>query len=266
MTNAAFKHHRWLIFQNNSVLIIHHDDKYELPGINQIIELKPLLIREHLLGVFDETEIYCAEISAELLFGAPIELLPFRKVLDRLGDDWFTVASKAFTVINWDRNHQFCGRCSSPTEHLSSGFERTCTVCDLHFYPRISPSIIVLIHRDDEILMARSPHFPPGAYGLIAGFIEAGENIEDAVHREIYEEIGIHVNKLEYFGSQVWPFPDALMIGFFAEYHSGSLNIDTTEIEAAGWYRYDQLPGRPSSKISIASRMLDHFIETRQHA
>jgi NAD+ diphosphatase len=103
----------------------------------------------------------------------------------------------------------------------------------------------------------------PGVYGLIAGFVEVGETIEDAVHREVKEEVGLRIKNLAYFGSQPWPFPDALMIGFIAEYDSGDLVIDNDEIEAAGWYRYDNLPGRPSVPISIAARLLDHFIDLR---
>jgi NAD+ diphosphatase len=113
--------------------------------------------------------------------------------------------------------------------------------------------------------MARSPHFIPGAYGLIAGFIEVGESIEEAVHREVKEEVSINIKNLRYFGSQPWPFPDSLMIGFIADYASGEINIDHEEIEAAGWYKFDNLPGRPSTRISIASQLIEHFVaEQRQ--
>lgn len=108
--------------------------------------------------------------------------------------------------------------------------------------------------------MARSPHFLPGIYGLIAGFVETGESIEETVHREVAEEVGIKIKNLSYFGSQPWPFPDSLMIAFMAEYESGEIIIDKNEIEEAGWYRYDDLPGRPSMSFSIASTMLDNFI------
>jgi NAD+ diphosphatase len=121
-----------------------------------------------------------------------------------------------------------------------------------------------LIHRDDQILMARSPHFPPGVYGLIAGFVEAGESVEEAVHREVKEEVGLAIKNLRYFGSQAWPFPDSLMIGFFAEYESGDLLIDHSEIEEAGWYHYDQLPGHPSVTISIAYKLIKAFIAEKK--
>ena len=108
--------------------------------------------------------------------------------------------------------------------------------------------------------MARGPHFPPGVYGLIAGFVEIGESLEETIHREVKEEVGIEIKNLSYFGSQAWPFPDSLMIAFVADYASGEIVIDKNEIEVAGWYRYDNLPGLPSMNISIASTLLENFV------
>ena len=108
--------------------------------------------------------------------------------------------------------------------------------------------------------MARSPHFAPGVFGLIAGFVEIGESLEEAVFREVKEEVSLDIKNIRYFTSQPWPFPDSLMVGFIADYAGGDIQIDHREIESAGWYRYDHLPGRPSSGISIASKLLEHFI------
>lgn len=255
---------RWLIFQNDQVLFIRRQNSLELPSAKDLSSINPHIIRKHLLGHFNKTEIHCADILHQHLPTNIFESLPLRSALDHLGDDWYSILTKAFTIINWDRNHQHCGRCGEPTLHKPFTFERFCTGCSITFYPRISPSIIVLIRRDDQVLMARGRHFKPGIYGLIAGFVEAGENLEDTIHREIFEETQISVKNLQYFGSQVWPFPDSLMLGFFADYHSGTLNIDNDEIEDAGWYRFDELPGRPSSNISIASKMLNHFIAEQE--
>jgi NAD+ diphosphatase len=223
-------------------------------------ELKSRFVRSHKLGVFNAVPVFCAELPANFALPQPLENVPLRNALHRLGENWYGMLTKAFSIINWDRNHQYCGRCGNLTVQHTVNFERTCEHCKLNFYPRISPSIIALIHRDDEILMARGHQFQPGIYGLIAGFVEAGESLEDAIHREIHEETALRVRNLRYFGSQAWPFPDSLMVGFFAEYASGTLKIDNVEIEDAGWYRFDALPGRPSTNISISSRMLDHYI------
>lgn len=252
---------RWFVFQKDRVLL---SDTGSLPAKDVIALLQSHFIREHSLGEYDSKTIYCAEVPENFSVNPPFTFVSLRKALDQLGADWYQVTTKAFTIINWDRNHQFCGQCGNPTKQTRTAFERVCTHCALHFYPRISPSIIVLIRNNDQVLMARGYHFQPEIYGLIAGFVEAGESLEEAVHREVYEETHLRIKNLRYFGSQVWPFPDSLMMGFFADYASGELEIDPKEIEAAGWYRYDRLPGRPTSKISISSQLLDHFIEEQQ--
>lgn len=179
---------KWLIFMNDSILL-NREPETHLPNQTEIQHLKQFIVREYRLGQFNGTDIHCAEIMMPLSeTGESFEWLPLRRALEHLGDSWYNAASKAISIINWDRNHQFCGRCGHETVHSGNGFERICPSCHLHLYPRISPSIIVLIQRDDQVLMARSHHFRPGTYGLIAGFVEAGESIEDAVHREVYEE------------------------------------------------------------------------------
>src|SRR3990167_1634548 len=251
----------WLIFQSNTLLIASDTPQTPTLSLTDIEHLHSLFIRQHYLGSINHIDLYCAELTEEIVLPPHIHTIPLKKALELFHTDWYGLAAKAYTILNWDRNHQFCGRCGNQTQHISSSFELICKHCQLTFYPRISPSIIVLIHRNDDILMARSSHFPPGAYGLIAGFVEAGENIEEAVHREVLEEGGIHIHQLEYFGSQPWPFPDSLMIAFTAAYHSGELNINKDEIEEAGWYHYKQLPGYPSTSVSIARQLIDQFIQ-----
>jgi len=249
----------WFIFQNDKLLIM-RNEKTPLSNSTIITSLKHDLIKPHKLAQFDKTVIYCAELKTDFILPDTIETLSLRKALELLGDKWYNIAAKSFAIINWDKNHHYCGRCGTETKQDSDMFERVCPSCALEFYPRISPSIIVRIQKEDHILMARSHHFIPGAYGLIAGFIEAGESVEDAIHREVHEEVGITIKNLRYFGSQAWPFPDSLMIAFTAEYQSGELQINPKEIEDAGWYRFDNLPGRPSSSISIAKKLVDQFI------
>lgn len=254
---------KWLIFMNEAILLLRQPAMH-LPNKLEMQAFKPFMVREYLLGEYNGELIYCAEVSMPFPDDdLSMEWIPLRRALEHLGDDWYSTAAKAISIINWDRNHQFCGRCGHETAHTGFGFERLCPSCQLHFYPRISPSIIVLIERGNQILMARSHHFKPGIYGLIAGFVEAGENIEDAVHREVYEETRLTVKNLRYYGSQSWPFPDSLMIGFFAEYASGELMLDPKEIEDAGWFDKDNLPGRPSTKLSIASKMLDDYLQRK---
>lgn len=187
-----------------------------------------------------------------------------KSVLLHIPQEEFDALAKGIVCITWDKNHQFCGRCGQKTTRIWPHYELKCQSCEQSYYPRISPAVVVLIRREDKILMARSPHFDPGVYALIAGFVEGGETLESAVHREVFEEVGIRIQNLSYYGSQPWPFPDALMVGFIAEYLSGEIQVNTQELESAGWYAYDALPGLPAWSMSITSNMIQTFLD--QHA
>jgi NAD+ diphosphatase len=254
----------WFIFQNDKLLFIVDGIEHILINRDTMDALKHAFIRQYQLPLHSQTAIYCAELSPDYALPAHFQALPLRKSLEMLTRDWYSIIARAYAIITWDKNHQFCGRCARPTEYHPDIFERKCNHCQLYFYPRISPSVIVLIKKGDHLLMARSPHFPPGVYGLIAGFVEPGESIEEAACREVKEEVGIAIKNLQYFGSQPWPFPDSLMFGFTADYAEGDIVMNRAELEDAGWYRYDQLPGRPSTSISIASTLIDHFIAEQQ--
>lgn len=255
----------WLIFQREKLLLAKDAESFTIPQGAALSLLKSHLLRLHPLGEFNHTNCYTGEIESTVSLPTGIEAVSLRAAFEYLGLDWHGVVSKAASIIHWDRNHQFCGHCGHTTQVTPGTYERKCTNCGLPQYPRISPSIIVLIKRGKEVLMARSPHFPKNAYGLIAGFVEAGESIEEAIKREVKEEVSIKIKNLQYFGSQSWPFPDSLMIGFIAEYADGEIIIDHNEIESAGWYRFDNIPAWPGSSISIASKLINHFIQECQN-
>jgi NAD+ diphosphatase len=256
----------WFIFKSDQLLVI-GDQRNILPVDQSHYQLlSASLIREHRLAKLESCDIYCAEYPSDLPLPEGLQSLSLRSALELLEPDWYALAAKAYAIITWDKNHQYCGRCGDLTTTSHHLFERVCPTCSLTFYPRISPSIIVLIYRGDEILMARGPHFPPGSYGLIAGFVEAGETIEDAVHREVSEEVALSIKNLRYFGSQAWPFPDSLMIAFTAEYAAGDLNINPLEIEDAGWYPVNNLPKRTASNISIARKLIDQYVAEHQQS
>ena len=138
---------------------------------------------------------------------------------------------------------------------------KICPACGFLTFPRISPAIIVRITDNDRILLARSPHFPPGMYSVLAGFIEPGESLEAGILREVHEEVGVRIDNLAYFGSQPWPFPDSLMIGFTARYASGEIRCDGVEIEDAGWYGRENMPGLPGH-MSIAHALISDYLHT----
>ncbi|SDJ79827.1 NAD(+) diphosphatase [Billgrantia gudaonensis] len=168
-----------------------------------------------------------------------------RHWLSVLPESWFPLLSTALQVAAWLRDHRFCGRCGTPTSRLDTEFAMTCASCGHRNYPRISPCIITLVTHGEALLLARSPRFPPGRYSTLAGYIEPGESAEDAVRREIYEEVGLTVARVRYYRSQAWPFPHSLMLGFFAEAASETLHIDGIEIVDAAWFRPGELPRLP---------------------
>jgi NAD+ diphosphatase len=186
-----------------------------------------------------------------------------RRLWGLLDEEAWRLAGRAVQIVDWDRNHRFCGRCGAETEPKGGEWARVCPRCGLQHFPRLSPAVIVRIERGDEILLARSPHFPPGVYSTLAGFVEPGESLEQTVVREVEEEVGVRVTNVRYFGSQPWPFPNSLMIGFVAEYESGEIQPQPGEIEDAGWFTVETLPKVPP-KLSIARALIDEFVEARR--
>ncbi|MCL7939173.1 NAD(+) diphosphatase [Halomonas sp. ATCH28] len=171
--------------------------------------------------------------------------LDARAWLARLPESWFPLLSTALQVAAWLDNHRFCGRCGAPARRLDAEFAMHCEQCGHRNYPRISPCIITLVTHGESLLLARSPRFPPGRYSTLAGFVEPGESAEEAVRREIFEEVGLSVGRISYFRSQAWPFPHSLMLGFFAEAASRRIRIDGVEIADAAWFSPRRLPQLP---------------------
>ncbi len=180
-----------------------------------------------------------------------------RTLFGVMDEQTLSVAGRAYQIAEWARTHKFCGACATATTHVPGERCVKCPNCGMVAYPRISPAMMVLIRRGDSILLARHLNSPARFYTALAGFVEAGESIEEAVHREIFEEVGLRVRDLKYFGSQPWPFPHSLMIAFTAEYESGDIKVDESEIEEALWFGPgDELPRVPPVGFSIAGQLI----------
>lgn len=188
-----------------------------------------------------------------------------RSQLEVLSAPAFQLAGRALQIARWFYDHRFCGRCGKPTTQDVFDFARVCEPCSLRFYPRISPCMIVLVTRGDEILLAHHHRASRVMYTTLAGFIEAGEGVEECIRREVKEEVGVQLGKLDYFQSQSWPFPGQLMLGFFAEYEAGDIVIDPTEIIDAKWFRYDELPQVPAT-ATVAGQLIAHYVGLRRSA
>jgi NAD+ diphosphatase len=179
-----------------------------------------------------------------------------RTLFLQLPDDWLALAGRAFQIVEWDRSHQFCGRCGTATRDKSGERAKECPACGHVVYPRVSPAMMVLVTRGQELLLARAKRFPQAMYSALAGFVEAGESIEDCVHREVREEVGVEVDALRYVASQSWPFPHSLMIAYTAEYVGGEVRPCDDEIADARWFAIDALPQLPSP-VSISRMLID---------
>lgn len=182
-----------------------------------------------------------------------------RRLWGWLDDELLGLAGQASQLIEWDRGNCFCGRCGTPTNRRCNERARHCPRCGTRHYPRHAPAVMVRITRGEDILLARSPRFAPGVYSVLAGFVDPGETIEQAAHREVMEEVGLRIAGLRYFTSQSWPFPHSLMIGFTADYAGGEIVLDDPEIEAADWFTRDRLPGLPAT-MSIARALIDDWL------
>ena len=186
--------------------------------------------------------------------------VPLRAALMGLPAEQMGVAGRAAQVLEWDRTHRFCGACGTPTERVAHERARRCPACGHTAYPRVTPAMMVLVWRPGEVLLARAPHFAKGMYSALAGFVEAGETLEECVHRETAEEVGLQVTDLRYYGSQSWPFPHSLMVAFTARWCGGDIVPQEGEIEDARWFALDALPPIPP-RFSISGHLIRDTVQ-----
>jgi NAD+ diphosphatase len=250
----------WFTFQGVQVLVRREIGGTNFPEIThpQQLGLDPL--REQYLGTLGEMHCFACEVQGEAPAPEGWGWSGLRGLFGLVDDVLFALAGRAIQIMDWDRSHQYCGRCGTPTALKRDERARQCSACGLTAYPRLAPAVMALIRRGDELLLARSPHFAPGMYSALAGFVEPGESLEQCLHREVKEEVSVEVTGLRYFASQPWPFPHSLMIAFNCEYAGGESTPEAGEIEAAAWFDIDHLPVLPNP-ISIARRLIDATIE-----
>ena len=216
----------------------------------------------HFLGMHGDTACWGVDVphGQDPADGAAVDLRTF---FGRATETEWVVAGRAVQLVEWGRTHKFCGRCATPTQIADHERAYTCPTCRLMSFPRLAPAVITLVTRgqgdDEEALLARGVQWQIPMYSCLAGFVEPGENLEQAVAREILEEVGIWVADVQYVASQPWPFPHSLMLGFRARYDHGDIVCDATEIMDANWYRRDALPMIPPG-ISIARRLIDDWV------
>ena len=252
----------WFIFHKDRLLLKNSDNRCRIPRSEDIAQNNLNLIRKQYLGELDGLACYAAELPVRHQLSNGFELNGLRETFGRLEEELIWVAGRANQLVDWSRSHQFCGQCGQPTQDKTEERAKICPACQLVNYPRLSPAIIVAVIKGHHLLLASNKRFKSGYYSVLAGFVEPGESLEECVVREIKEEVGISVKNVRYFGSQPWPFPNSLMVGFLADYDGGKINVDHSEIVAAAWFTADRLPSIPP-RITIARQMIDWFVNNQ---
>ncbi|WP_076001312.1 NAD(+) diphosphatase [Pseudohalioglobus lutimaris] len=216
--------------------------------------------RRHFLGYWHDRPCFAIEIDdRHQLDPMDYQVGSLWQILGRVEEQLFALAGRAAQLLNWERDHQFCGRCGAPMDADPAERAMRCQPCGVISYPRIAPCVIMLVTRGEELLLANNVNHPAGMYSTLAGFIEAGETAEETLIREVKEEVGLDVGRLRYFHSQSWPFPNQLMLGFFAEYRGGEIRCDPEEIADARWFHYRALPRVPPP-ASVAGQLIQHYV------
>jgi NAD+ diphosphatase len=249
----------YFVFCKDEVMLERRDDgTYTIPLQEEApTELKPWTTLMNITPL-DDVEVKAYSIDSPVTDHPRYEMCPLRQSYYKLPQALYLKAGKCAELLYWDRNTKFCGACGGHL-HFHTDISKRCEICGKEVWPQLATAVIVRISRGDEILLARGRNFRSNFFGLIAGFVETGETLEQAVEREVMEETGLSIKNIRYFDSQPWPFPNGLMVGFTADYAGGEIHVQREELKKAGWFNKTNLPNLPE-KLSIARRLIDDWI------
>lgn len=250
----------YFLFQDKMILIKEDMGKVYIPKFEEVRNLISGLEIIYHLGKLNETHCFCGEINSCVKVSGNLKFIGLREVTAILDMDISSVCGRASQLIHFHKTNKFCGVCGGENDFVGYEFAMRCKKCGYMSYPQICPAIIVGITKGDKILLANNKNFPKGLHSNIAGFVDVNETLEEAVRREILEEVNIRVKNIKYFSSQPWPYPNSIMIGFTAEYESGDIKVDGEEIIHADWYSKDNLPILPDEN-TIARKIIDSILE-----
>ncbi len=247
----------WFIFSGDQLLI--NNDRKSLPNTTQFLQLK----RKIYIGNLGNQHLFTGEVDAQEQTPQGWLWSNLRTLYGVLSEEYYAIAGRAMQLLSWDRTHKYCGSCGNETFIRETERCRECPACAYLAYPKLAPVVIVLIKRDNKILLAHGSQFPENFYSVIAGFVEPGETLEQCVCREVFEEVGIKVKNIRYFGSQPWPFSQSLMIAFTCDWEEGEISIDPIELTHADWFDHTNLPQLPP-RLSISRMLIDSYLSDTQ--
>ena len=246
---------RWYIFCNEDVLLhVLPDGSHEIPSGDEPPVERKAWMHEFSLAAHPEARAFA--VDAPIVMDG-YKMMPLRSSYYHLPQSHYLLAGKFRELTYWNRENRFCSACGAPMQ-FHTEISKRCSQCCKEIWPQVATAVIVRITRGDEVFMVRARNFRGDFYGLVAGFVETGETLEEAVRREVSEETGLTVKNLRYFDSQPWPFPCGLMVGFTAEYAGGEVRLQHEELSNGGWFHRDNLPTLPE-KLSIARRLIDNW-------
>ena len=247
-------------FEGGRLLVGRDGERAAIPAFDEVSSIVESATAHIFLGRLDGRPCFAMPLPAESATPAGYALAGLRELFGSLEEPIHGVAGRAFQTIEWYLNHAYCGRCGSETRLVADERARGCPSCSATYFPRINPAVIMLVEREGQMLLARNHTFRGPWYSCLAGFVEPGESLEEAVAREVLEEVGIEIDRITYHSSQPWPFPSQLMIGFHAHHRSGEIVVQDSEILDAGWYGPGNLPDMPG-RFSLARRLIDAFLD-----
>ena len=253
----------FFVFCKEDVLLERREDgTYTVPLSEEPpTEVKTWTHQMNITPMDDGTPVSTYRIDNPITDDARYEMCGLRQSYYKLPRPLYLKAGKCHELLYWDQNTKYCGVCGSPLK-MDTDISKKCPECGKEIWPQLATAVIVLIHKGDEVLLVRAKNFKRDFFGLVAGFVETGETLEEAVAREAMEETGVTITNIRYFGSQPWPYPCGLMVGFNADYVSGDIHLQKSEIAKGGWFRTDNLPDIPE-KLSIARMLLDAWLEEK---
>ena len=254
-SNITVASGRWFLFRGQKILL---NASGHIPDYSAISTCAERITDILPLGLTEASPCFAGRLPADLPLPPSLEFRDLRGLLGQINAPWSARASLAFQLVRWHHRHRYCTRCGGPLKFHTDERAKFCPRCNYADYPRIYPCIIVAIHKQDKILLARPKRIKKALFSVIAGYVEPGENLEEAVIREVKEEVGLKVKNIRYFGSQSWPFSSSLMAAFTAEHKTGIIRLDPSEIAQAGWYTANALPPVPT-RGSISRALIDAF-------
>lgn len=250
----------WFLFKGSELLLEKKTDGlYTIPFQEEPPVKCEDFSKVHTITPLGKSDVRTFRIGDEFVDTGKYEFCDLRASYGKLPESLYLKAGKCEEILYWDDNNQYCGVCGSKI-HMNTDISKKCDKCGKEIWPLLSTAIIVLIHRGDEVLLVHAKNFRGNFYGLVAGFVETGETLEQAVIREVKEETSLEIKNIKYFASQPWPYPCGLMIGFYAEYAGGEISLQRSELSDGGWFHRDNLPQIPE-KLSIARKLIDNWLD-----